>query len=322
MATTTLRVAGSTIMVTGGCGFIGSHLVRRLLTLGAKRIVVIDSLRYGDPANLGRESDAVELVPHTLGTDDPEILRARMKGVKALFHLAAEKHNQSKDSPLDAFRSNIEGTYTLFDAAARAGVEKIVFTSSLYAYGRVRGQPFREDEVPRPTTVYGISKLCGEHLLAHLHVQHGTAYNVLRYLFVYGPRQFAGMGYKSVIIKNFERLLAGLPPTIYGDGEQTLDYVFVDDAVDATVRALETDLSGEVLNVGTGVPTSVNQLIATMQAVAHRSLPPQHEPPDWTAGSYRVGDITKIRRLLGWEPRTALADGLGRTFAWMGRGRG
>ena len=123
-----------------------------------------------------------------------------------------------------------------------------------------------------------LSKLCGEHLLRQIHAEHGLPYNVLRYLFVYGPRQFAGMGYKSVIVKNFERLLDGQPPIVNGDGSQALDYVFVDDAVDAAIRALETEISGEVFNIGSGVPTTVNALIDLMQRVAGSALPKRYEP--------------------------------------------
>jgi UDP-glucose 4-epimerase len=311
------RVAGDTIMVTGGCGFIGSHLVRRLASLGAKRVVVVDSLRYGDRANLGRSSSAVEIVRHALGTDSPSILEEKMRGVNHLFHLAAEKHNQSKDDPLAVLRANIEGSYTLFDIAVRSGVEKIVFSSSLYAYGRLTGPPYVEDEPARPSTVYGVSKLAGEQLLSHVHAEHGVAYNVLRYMFVYGPRQYAGMGYKSVIVKNFERLTDGKPPVIYGDGEQALDYIFVDDVVDATICALETDVSGEVLNIGSGEATTVSQLTEVMGAVSGGSVAPLFEPPDWTAGSRRVADVGKARGLLGFTPQTSLRDGLQRTFNWM-----
>jgi UDP-glucose 4-epimerase len=321
MVSAPVRVAGSTIMVTGGCGFIGSHLVRQLIASGAARVVVVDSLRYGDRANLGQLSAAVEIVRHTLGTDRTAELDAAMTGVDYLFHLAAEKHQQSAGRELELMRSNIEGTYTLFSLAAQRGVRKIVFTSSLYAYGRMQGPPFVEDEVPQPHTVYGISKLCGEHLLRHIHAAHGVPYNVLRYLFIYGPRQFAGMGYKSVIVKNFERLLAGQPPIVYGDGTQALDYVFVDDAVAATIRALESEHSGEVFNIGSGVPTSVNALIDMMLTVAGSGMPKAYEPADWTAGSCRVGDIRKVRRLLGWKPRTPLFDGLTQTFAWMAQHR-
>lgn len=310
-------LAGSTVMVTGGCGFIGSHLVRALVARGVRRVVVVDSLRYGDVGNLGAGGGDVVLVRHTLGHDDPTPLVAALAGVRYLFHLAAEKHNQSKDDPRAVFRSNIEGTWTLLDQAARAGVEKVVFTSSLYVYGRMTGGPFREDEIPRPHTVYGISKLAGEHLLAYLQAERGLAFNVLRYLFVYGPRQFAGMGYRSVIVKTFARLLRGEAPVVFGDGTQALDYVFVDDVVEATLMALETRVEGEVLNVGSGSATPINALVAGMQEVAGTAFPVRFEPPDWTVGTERVGAVEKIERVLGWRARTPLADGLARTFAWM-----
>jgi UDP-glucose 4-epimerase len=314
---TTPTVRDGTFVVTGGCGFIGSHLVRALIERGARRVVVVDSLRYGDPANLGATMSGVELVEHTLGHGDPAALARALAGADGLFHLAAEKHNQSIDSPVDVLRSNVEGSFTLFDLAARAGVRKIVFSSSLYAYGRMAGAPFSEDEVPRPTTVYGISKLAGEHLLAHVGKSHGVAYNVLRYLFVYGPRQFAGMGYKSVIVKNGERLLTGERPIVFGDGQQALDYVYVDDVVDATLRAMEREVQGETINIGSGRATSVEHLIATLIAQSKQSLTPLHEPPDWTAGSARVGNVDKARRLLDWTATTSLADGLSQTLAWM-----
>ncbi len=314
------NLKGSDVLVTGGCGFIGSHLVRALIARGVHRVVVIDSLRYGDLANLGTESPAIEIVRYTLGHDDPAPLATALGGVRYLFHLAAEKHNQSKDDPRAVLRSNVEGTWTLLDLAARSGVEKVIFTSSLHAYGRMSGPPFREDEVPQPRTIYGISKLAGEHLLAHLHAERGVAYNVLRYLFVYGPRQFAGMGYRSVIVKNFDRLLRGEPPIVFGDGSQALDYVFVDDAVEATIAALESSVSGEILNIGSGVATTITELVATMQQVAGRALPPRHEPPDWTAGSRRVGQVEKAARVLGWRARTSLHDGLAYTYRWMADG--
>jgi UDP-glucose 4-epimerase len=310
-------IENATVMVTGGCGFIGSHLVRRLVALGAARIVVIDSLRYGDQANLGDLGGRVELVEHTLGRDPVAALREKMRDVRLLFHLAAEKHNQSKDDPLEVLRSNVDGSFLLFDAAARCGVEKVVFSSSLYAYGRMRGGPFVEDERPEPCTVYGISKLTGEHLLRYFHAQHGLTHVVLRYLFVYGPRQFAGMGYKSVIVKNFERLLHNEAPIVYGDGNQTLDYVYVDDVVEATIAAMAGTVSGEVINVGSGMPTTVADLVDLMRLVAARPLPIRHEPPDWTAGSRRVGNVDKARRLLGWEPRIGLREGLEKTYRWM-----
>ncbi|HMR77156.1 MAG TPA: NAD-dependent epimerase/dehydratase family protein, partial [Polyangiaceae bacterium] len=309
--------AGQRVVVTGGAGFIGSHLVRRLLEMGAAQVVVIDSLRYGDQANLAGTSEAVELVQHTLGTDNPKDLDRALDGADLLFHLAAEKHNQSKDSPDRVYRANIAGTHGLYERAVAAGVKKVVFSSSLYAYGRMRGAPFVETELPQPRTVYGITKLAGEHVLAHFAETHGLSTMVLRYLFIYGPKQFAGMGYKSVIMKSFDRLLAGEAPIVFGDGEQTLDYVYVDDAVDATISAMTQDVSGETLNVASGRGVSVNELLDTMIRVSGKQTQKEPGPADWTAGTKRIGDPSHAQKVLGFSAQTSLEDGLRKTYDWI-----
>ena len=306
----------TSVMVTGGCGFIGSHLVRRLLAEGVRRVVVLDSLRYGNERNLAGLDDPerVTLVRFTLGSDEPALLERHLEGIDQLFHLAAEKHNQSKHDPDAILRANVLGTHALFAAAARCGVKKTVFASSLYSYGKLAGPPCSETDLPLPTTVYGISKLCGERLLAHATTDQPMRGDALRFFFVFGPRQFAGMGYRSVIVKNFERMRAGEPPVIFGDGSQRLDYVYVDDVVEATLRCMESPGSGRVLNVGSGVGTSIEELTAAMQRVAGSISRPLHEPPDWTAGSSRVASIDAIRKALGWEPRVTLEQGLRKTW--------
>ena len=307
----------ASVMVTGGCGFIGSHLVHALAARGAKRIVVVDSLRYGKPENLGALAGQVEVVQHTLGESPPDALKPALEGVTYLFHLAAEKHNQSKDSPARVFQSNIVGTHTLFEHAVEAGVKKIVFTSSLYAYGRMTGAPFVESELPQPRTVYGISKLAGEHVLAHFGKTQGIDWNVLRYLFVYGPKQFAGLGYKSVIMKNFDRILAGEQPVILGDGTQELDYVFVGDVVEATMSAMESEVTNEILNIASGHGTRIDELTEAMLRVSGSALRPTYGPADWTQGSCRVGSAERAAQELGWRASTPLDVGLQRTFDWI-----
>jgi UDP-glucose 4-epimerase len=313
-------VSGSTVMVTGGCGFIGSHLVRRLLERGARRVVVVDCLRQGTTANLEPHGDAVDLVRHDLGLDPPRALDGAIRGVDFLFHLAAEKHSAVNRDPRRILQSNVGGTYDLLEAAGRAGVRKAVFASSLYVYGRTSGPPFVEDEVPLPTTVYGISKLAGEHLFAHRDLESGLPYNVLRFLFVYGPRQHPGSGYKSVIVANFERLLGGKPPVVRGDGCQALDYVYVEDAVEAALLALERPTEREVFNIGSGNATTINDLTALMQSTAGTAFEVCREPADWTAGSSRTGNIDKAHRLLGWQPAIGMQEGLSRTCAWLAGG--
>ena len=310
------EIAGRRVLVTGGCGFIGSHLVRDLLERDAE-VVVVDSLRYGRRENLGADLARVTVVPFTLGTDDVDALRPHMEGTAVLVHLAAEKHNQSKDTPGAVFAANITGTHDLYQLAARCGVERIVFSSSLYACGRMAAPAMREDELPEPATVYGISKLAGEHLLRHVGRLHGTSSVALRYFFVYGPRQWAGLGYKSVIVKNFERIARGEPPVIFGDGQQALDYVYVDDVVRATVLAMRRRVTDRVYNVGSSVALTVAELTRRMLRVAGSELEPVFGEADWTAGTHRVGDSTRIQRDLGWSPEVALEEGLRRTYAWV-----
>jgi UDP-glucose 4-epimerase len=262
-------------------------------------------------------AEQVEVVQYTLGESPRDMLKPALEGVTHLFHLAAEKHNQSKDSPARVYQSNIVGTHTLFEDAVAAGVKKIVFTSSLYAYGRTTGAPLAESEVPQPRTVYGISKLAGEHILAHFGQTRGVAWNVLRYLFVYGPKQFAGLGYKSVIMKNFERILSGEPPVILGDGKQELDYVFVDDVVEATLSAMESPVTNEVVNIASGHGTRIDELTEAMLRVSGSALRPTYGPADWTHGSCRVGNAERAAEVLGWRASTPLDDGLLRTFDWI-----
>lgn len=309
------RVKGANIVVTGGAGFIGAALVSALVEAGAKRVVVIDDLRAGE---LSRLSAAREVLVHrhSLGSASDGALDAVLEGGDVLFHFAAEKHNQAKDEPRRILETNVLGTQSLFDRSRAAGIRKIVFASSLFAYGRMNGSPLVETERAEPTTVYGASKLCGEHLLATLAREHGVDAVSLRFFFVYGPKQFAGMGYKSVILRSIERLSRGEAPVVFGDGAQALDYVFVDDAVRATIAAMESEVTGEVINVGSGVPTTVRSLLERLVEVSGTDAPLVDGPADWTAGSRRVADVTKAASLLGFEATTSLAEGLSRTLAW------
>jgi UDP-glucose 4-epimerase len=316
MAAADGSLSGKRVVVTGGCGFIGSHLVRRVLAEGAREVAVVDSLRYGRAEALGDLGPRVRLVRHELGKDPAELLRPALQGADALFHLAAEKHHTS-GTAFDVLRTNVAGTANVLEAARAAGVGKVVFASSVFAYGRTSGAPMREDETPRPATAYGMSKLLGERLLGHSRAAGGPAHVTLRYFFVYGPRQYPGLGYKSVIVKNYERLRRGERPTVYGDGRQALDYVYVDDAVEAALLAYRRAPAGALYNVGSGTATPVDELIDRMMRAAGRSAPKEYLAPDETAGTCRVADLGRIRSELGFEPRVPLDEGLSRTWRWM-----
>jgi UDP-glucose 4-epimerase len=308
-------ISGACVVVTGGAGFIGSHLVRQLLLDGASEVRVIDSFEFGTQANLPTDP-RVKIVKSDLGAASAADLFPACAGAQVVFHLAAEKHNASLGNPAKMLNSNVQGTLNILEAAAHEGCKRFVFSSSLYAYGRINGTPFYESEVVKPTTVYGISKVTGESLVA-MYSTRGIQTTILRYMFIYGPRQWANAGYKSVIVKNFERMLERRPPVIFGDGRQALDYLYVSDAVAATIRAATVSTNGEVYNVGSGVGQDVRSLTSTMATIAGWNGEFVSEPPDWTAGSCRVADVSKVHRDFGWKPSVSLEEGLQRTFDWM-----
>lgn len=300
-------------VVTGAAGFIGAHLVERLRRDGVV-VVGIDNERSGDWSRLNVDCDRVHVDIVDLSEDD---IAGLFRGADTLFHLAAEKYNSSKSTPQKVIDVNISATNRLFRGAADAGVRKVVFTSSLYAYGSMGPAPMAETDVPRPSTEYGVSKVAGEHLLRTLERALGLRWAVARLFFVYGPRQHAEGGYKSVILSNFERIRSGQQPIIHGDGEQALDYVFVDDVTRALVALSDEKQDGCIYNIGSGEAVTINALTAEMLRVAESRLQPVHGDIDWTAGSRRVAAAAAAALGLGWTPSTSLHDGLAQVWRWM-----
>jgi UDP-glucose 4-epimerase len=299
-------------LVTGAAGFIGCHLVEALHEAGWA-VIGIDDERSGD---WSRVHPSCTQLRRDLGNFEPGQLTELCAGTDVVFHLAAEKHNSAKATPQKIIDVNISATRRLFEAAAQATRPKVVFASSLYAYGSMGPEPMRESDLPTPTTMYGVSKLAGEHMLRASHNRDRLQWSVARLFFVYGPRQYAEGGYKSVIVSNFERLARGEAPTVFGDGEQSLDYVYIGDAVNALVAMAAPEHDGKTLNVSSGQGTTVNMLTAAMLRASGNRLAPRMCPPDWTAGSRRVGDATAAVRELGWKADTPLQVGLERCWEW------
>ncbi len=243
-------------------------------------------------------------------------------GFDVLFHLAAEKYNSSLATPDRVVAVNVDATMRLFRGAAMGGVSRIVFTSSLYAYGSHGPAAMSELDVPTPRTLYGMSKVAGENILRAVEEEFGTAWSAARLFFIYGPNQHATGGYKSVIVRNFERIRNGEPPIINGSGTQSLDYVYVDDAVDALLRMAKSPRGVGVVNVASGHPIEVRALTDEMLAVTRTAMAPVHGPADWTEGTYRFGTTGRAEDLLGWSARTPLQDGLRAVWAAGARGTG
>ena len=300
-------------MVTGAAGFIGCHLAERLVEHGWT-VAGVDDERSGD---WSRVSTQVKQVNRDLASLTDDELLSLCRDADVLFHLAAEKYNSPGSTPQRVIDVNISATRRLFDAAARAGVGKVIFTSSLYAYGALGPAWMAESDVPTPTTAYGLSKLAGEHLLRVAARDHGLRWTVGRLFFIYGPKQYAEGGYKSVISKNFDRIRGSAEPVVFGDGEQALDYVYVDDCVEALLRMLPAEHDGWTYNVASGHGTTVNELTRTMLDVSGSELDPVGGPADWTAGTVRVGSPELAESRLEWHATTPIEGGIARVWQWL-----
>jgi UDP-glucose 4-epimerase len=232
-----------------------------------------------------------------------------MQGVDAVVHLAAVCINKSVSEPTESLDVNLLGTQNVIDAAARAGVRRIIYASSASIYGDPTSLPMRETDPPSPLTPYCIAKLAGEHLLAFYAQRTGISWLALRFFNVYGPAQPTDAYYTSVVVTFLRRLAAGEPPVIDGRGDQSMDFVHVTDVARAVGLALESSASGEALNVGTGQQTTIAQLANQLIRALGSDVEPMFRPRDVLV-TQREASIDRIREILGWEPTIGLADGL------------
>jgi UDP-glucose 4-epimerase len=295
--------------ISGGAGFIGSALANELHTRGNNAIKLLDNLSTGDWSRVNYEADKILI---DISRAKAEDLIAALSGTEVLFHLSAVKLHNEKNSFDDLIMHNVIGTQKLLAAAGQAGVKRVVFTSSLYAYGMLEMETFTEDLMPLPSTVYGASKLFGEGLVSIAAQKYGFEYSIARLFFIYGEKQYSQGGYKSVIINNFERLKSGQPAIINGDGEQILDYLHVNDCVSALI-ALSEKTTNDVFNVSSAAPLSIEVLTQKMLQITGQSEKSYAEP-DWTQGTRRVGSNKKIHNLTGWSPKITLEEGLEKTW--------
>ena len=314
--------AGELQLVTGGAGFIGSNLVRRLAAQGA-RVRVFDNLSSGHLENLAGLEASVEFVQGDLR--DAAAVQAAARGVRNIFHVGALASVQaSVDDPAATHEINVTGTLNVLLAARAAGAARVVFSSSASVYGDSPEMPKREDMRPAPLTGYALSKLAGEHYGRIFHGLYGLNFFALRYFNVFGPRQDPASHYAAVIPLFMRAYCAGRPPTIYGDGGQTRDFTFVEDIVLANLAcvAAPDSAAGGVYNVAYGGRVSVNDLAREIAALAGLPFAPVYAPA--RPGDIRESqaDSTLARRVLGWQPAHTFQEGLKTTHAWFqGRGR-
>jgi UDP-glucose 4-epimerase len=315
---TGVRLEGCRALVTGGAGTIGSTVVDQLVAKGAAEVVVLDNLVRGRLANLEQAMGQGNVTFVEGDMLDRDLLARAVDGVDVVFHQAAIRITQCAEEPDLAVRVLVNGTFEVLDAARRAGVRKVVAASSASVYGQAQAFPTTEEHHPYANdTVYGAAKVFNEGLLRSFHSMYGLDYVALRYFNVYGPRMDVHGLYTEVLVRWMERIAAGEPPLIQGDGTQTMDFVYVGDVARANILAAEADVTDEVFNVARGEETSLAELAEALLGVMGSSLRPVHGPARAVNGVVRrLADTSKAQRLLGFEAEVGLREGLAELVDW------
>jgi UDP-glucose 4-epimerase len=304
------------IAVTGGAGFVGSRIVSKLLEGGAS-VVVVDDYSTGSPENLPDDVRALDVVEGSVA--DLEVVENALKGADIVIHAAARNIMLSTRNPRDDFAVNIGGTLNVLMAARTLGLERVVYTSSCSIYGNPRYLPISEDEPVNLLSPYSVSKFAGEGYCHAFYESYGVPAVVVRYSNVFGLGQTPENPYCGVVAKFFQAAMEGEPLRVHGDGEQTRDYTYVDDAVSATlVAAVSPRATGQVYNIGTERETSVNRLARVVLDIVGGTSEIAHvDVRDIDNIRRRAVNIERIRRELRWTPSITLEEGLRRTHAWL-----
>lgn len=319
----------ATYLVTGGAGFIGSHIASALLAQG-DRVRVFDDLSSGSRSNLTAACEAARVpaagadCPLQLVTGDvadADAVAAACAGVAGIFHEAAQVSvPQSVVKPLRSYQVNTIGTLNVLEGARRHGVPRVVFAASSAAYGDTLELPKVESMTPSPKSPYAGGKVAAEHLLAIYGQLHGMRTVALRYFNVFGPRQTDDSPYTGVIALFARALLEGRRPTIFGDGEQTRDFTYIDNVVEANLAAMKRDVPpGSVINVGGGVAITVNELYRAMARALESDLEPIYAPAREGDVKDSLASLERAASLLAYTPKVSWREGLARTVAWYAR---
>lgn len=304
-------------LVTGGAGFIGSNLVDGLLAKGY-RVRVLDNLSSGKQENLAQAARRIEFIKGDLRSDKD--VRKALRGVRYVFHMGAVSNvPQSVEQPLLTHEVNVTGTFRLLQASREAGVRRFIFTSSSSIYGETKKFPTSEEDLPRPESPYAASKIMGEYYCRNFAELYGLETVALRYFNVFGPRQNPRSRYACVVPIFLKCFLDGVPPEVHWDGKQSRDFIYVDDVVAANLLAMKkSGISGETFNIGSHEEVRVIDCLTGIQKIlGAKKVKVCHTPK--RAGDVRrtFADITKAKRLLGFQPSVAFAAGLRKTVAWF-----
>ena len=318
------RMTYSRALITGGAGLIGSHIADRLIAEGFQEIVVLDNLTRGRQENLQSALSSGKVTVVEGDIRDEDLVTRVMDGIDIVFHEAAIRITQCAENPRLAHDVLATGTFNVLQAAVTAKVKRVVSASSASIYGQAEDFPTTEQHHGYGNrTIYGATKMYTEGLLRSFFEMYGLNYVALRYFNVYGPRMDAFGVYTEVMIRWMERLANGEPCLIFGDGAQTMDFVYVTDIARANLRAATSTITDDVLNIASGTETSLTELATMLGRVMGVNLPPEYGParkatPVWR----RLADVRKAERLIGFKAKVSLEDGLRQLVRWWARETG
>jgi nucleoside-diphosphate-sugar epimerase len=307
------------MVVTGGAGFIGSNLAEHLVRQG-HRVVIVDNFSTGRHDNLAAWTDKYAAAVQVIDTDinETDRMRSAFEGARYVFHQAGiPSVPRSMEDPVSTNKANVSGTLSVLIAARDAGVKRVVAASSSSIYGDDTRLPKQEALVGRPLSPYALSKVFTENYCQLFHRVFGLETVCLRYFNVFGPRQDPRSEYAAVIPRFATRMLAGMPPIVYGNGEQTRDFTYVSNVVDANWKAAtHPDAAGDVFNIGCGIKTSLNDLIRLFGQILGKEVAACYEPARSGDVPHSLADVSKAERVMGYTPAVPLQDGLRRVLAW------
>lgn len=306
------------VLITGGAGLVGSHIADLLVKEGVAEIIVLDNFTRGLRDNLAWVQEHGTLVVVEGDIRDRQLLADVMQGVDIVFHQAAIRITQCAEEPRLALEVLADGTFNVLEAAVKAGVKKVVAASSASIYGMAEEFPTTESHHPYNNgTIYGAAKVFNEGLLRSFYEMYGLDYVALRYFNVYGPRMDVYGVYTEVLIRWMERIAAGQPPLIFGNGMQTMDFVYIEDIARANILAAKADVTDQVMNVACGVETSLNDLAYSLLKVMESDLKPEYGAErKVNPVQRRLADTSKAKQLLGFEAQVSLEEGLRRLVNW------
>jgi UDP-glucose 4-epimerase len=311
-------ISGSKVLVIGGAGFIGSHVVDELVREDVSEIAIYDNFTRGSYENIQGALQDSRVKVFELGGDilQTDILDRAVRGKDYVIHLAALWLLHCHDYPRSAFKVNIEGTFNVIEACVTHKVKRLVYSSSASVYGDALEIPMTEEHPYNNKTFYGATKIAGEHMLRSMYHRFGLNYVGLRYMNVYGARQDYKGTYIAVIMKILDRLDEGLPPVVYGDGSQSYDFVYVSDTARANVCALKSTATDSFYNVGSGTQTSIRALTEMILEITGIDQQIRYEPAGQTFVTNRVGDPSKAAAEIGFTYKVELQEGLKRLIEW------